>query len=154
MKESKFEVGDFVRGKKNNGYVFTNGNMYRGEIVEVINNHIVVKILEHLDDGYIGKQYHVENNTDYFELVRGEIKKKLNIEITMRENNVLGYDLDIVGNMNYEELTKHLALIAGQAIDIYKADNFSDLEESIKSDMTISFEDKEDAFLKLGIRDD
>ena len=44
-----FQVGDFVRGKENNGYAVTNEKMLKGLVVGVKGYQIKVKVLEHVD---------------------------------------------------------------------------------------------------------
>jgi S1-C subfamily serine protease len=40
-------IGDFVKGKPNNGYVITNEHMTRGVVTETDGNNIKVKVLEY-----------------------------------------------------------------------------------------------------------
>lgn len=72
----KFKVGDIVKGIPDNGYSITNGDMYKGEVVNVSDDSIVIKILDHKSKGLVGKEYpvvwkeyQIENNEECFELI-------------------------------------------------------------------------------------
>ena len=46
------QIGDFVKGKPNNGYGITNEDMTKGIVVDVLfNDHIMVKVLDHMHGG-------------------------------------------------------------------------------------------------------
>lgn len=65
-----FEVGDKIKGKKNNDYGITNEQMTLAEVIEVDDDEEMnIKILEHNDKDNKGKEFWVTNTTDYFELV-------------------------------------------------------------------------------------
>ena len=49
-----FQVGDFVKGKENNGYAITNEKMLKGLVVGVKGEQIKVKVLEHVDGSKVG----------------------------------------------------------------------------------------------------
>lgn len=71
------EIGDFVKGKPNNGYGFTNEDMTRGVVTKVLSDgHIKVKILDHA----AGSTGEFEVKADRFEIT-GHQKKFDRIEI-------------------------------------------------------------------------
>lgn len=72
----KFKVGDIVKGIPGNGYTITSGDMYKGEVVDVSDDSIVIKILDHKNKELVGKEYpvvwkeyQIENNEKCFELI-------------------------------------------------------------------------------------
>ncbi|MFW6243121.1 MAG: hypothetical protein ACOC2W_03085 [bacterium] len=70
-----FQVGDIIKGKKNNGYTVTNQDMYKGEVVDIyINkNKIKIKVLEHKVEDFEGNEYKVGNSNRYFEYYDKEV---------------------------------------------------------------------------------
>ena len=64
----EFKVGDIIKGTDNNYYDITNINMYAAEVIKVYNdsNQILIKVIEHNDERYIGNKYVVTQK--YFEL--------------------------------------------------------------------------------------
>jgi hypothetical protein len=99
------EVGDFVKGKPESDgkYAFTNSKMTRGVVVEVNDNMITVKILEHTN-GCIGKHRvdpeffevtgHVKpfNRDEILELLRNGCKKAV-LDYDLSGANLSGADL-------------------------------------------------------------
>ena len=74
MKEvtiQRFEKGDFVKGKKGNGYTITNERMTRGVVTGVDENNetMTVKVLGHPWSSEIKREYRVTNSTNKFELL-------------------------------------------------------------------------------------
>lgn len=66
----KFKVGDIVKGIPGNDYAVTDGNMYKGEVVEVFDDdYMRIKILDHKSNGFVGEEYTVKNNGKDFELI-------------------------------------------------------------------------------------
>lgn len=66
----KFKVGDTIRGKKNNGYAYTNELMLEAIVIKVVEPCMKIKILRHVDVTRIGKEYTVSNQEEYFELIK------------------------------------------------------------------------------------
>jgi hypothetical protein len=61
-------VGDFVKGKPDNGYAITDDRMTKGVVIEVRpDGEIDVKVLEHEEEGHIGEVYCVRE--DEFEVI-------------------------------------------------------------------------------------
>ena len=65
----KFKVGDIVKGMPGNDYAVTDENMYKGEVVEVFDSGMVIKVLDHKSKEFVGEKYTVENNEKNFELI-------------------------------------------------------------------------------------
>jgi hypothetical protein len=56
-------VGDFVKGKPDNGYAITDDRMTKGVVIEVHpDGEIDVKVLEHEEEGHIGEVYCVHED--------------------------------------------------------------------------------------------
>lgn len=75
MKNGKFEVGDLIRGRENNGYVCTNANMHLAKVVSVNRgaNVMVVRILEHENRYSIGEVFsNLYNSLDCFILMQSK----------------------------------------------------------------------------------
>ena len=80
MKEvtiQRFEKGDFVKGKKGNGYTITNERMTRGVVTKVDDErgYMTVKVLGHEYLSRCGDSHTVLNTTDCFELLPKENNK-------------------------------------------------------------------------------
>jgi uncharacterized protein YjbI with pentapeptide repeats len=61
-------VGDFVKGKPDNGYAITDDRMTKGVVIEVHpDGEIDVKVLEHEEEGHIGEVYCVHE--DEFDVI-------------------------------------------------------------------------------------
>lgn len=72
-----FKVGDIIRGKANNGYNITNGEMLKAEVVnaEAVSGIMTIVITKHKHVDCVNLKYKVKNSNDCFELVkRKEIK--------------------------------------------------------------------------------
>lgn len=71
----EFKEGDIIKGKKGNGYGFTNGNMSRARVLKVLDDgeYMEIEVLEHRDMDYVGQIGKVLNISEKFELV--ECKK-------------------------------------------------------------------------------
>lgn len=64
----KFEIGDIVKGKYENGYVITNSHMKRGEVIACSGEDLIlVKVIEHVFANYIGEKHWV--SPERFDLV-------------------------------------------------------------------------------------
>lgn len=74
MCERKFKVGDRVKGIKGSHYVITDECMTLGEVIKLDFDYdgkfMMVKILEHSNNAFVGRQYRVCNSSKYFELVK------------------------------------------------------------------------------------
>lgn len=71
--KNKFKVGDIIKGNDPDRYTYTNSDMTKGEVVELVDNDkIRIKILEHKKDLCIGDSFPVEEQ--YFDLVVDEPK--------------------------------------------------------------------------------
>ena len=66
-----FKVGDKIKGVNEN-YAITNENMLMGEVVEVINGGMMIRILKHTNRDYENKEYGAKNSKKYFALVNEE----------------------------------------------------------------------------------
>ncbi len=66
-----FKVGDKIKGVNDN-YAITNENMLMGEVVEVINGGMMIRILKHTNRDYENKEYGAKNSKKYFALVNEE----------------------------------------------------------------------------------
>ena len=79
-----FKVGDIIRGthKSDEYYSITSSEMTKG-VVEWAdyNNNLMIRILEHKNEFYIGKQQTALNGNlpGRFELVRPNVKRKRNL---------------------------------------------------------------------------
>lgn len=67
-----FKVGDKIKGLKGNGYAITSENMLMGEVVEVINGGMMIRILKHTNRDYENEEYGAKNSKKYFALVNEE----------------------------------------------------------------------------------
>lgn len=83
--KSKFKVGDIIKGINKSIYSITDKDMTKGEVIDVDDSKIKVKILEHSNEDNIGNEWWVEPK--YFELVehkkptlKEEPEKKLNVK--------------------------------------------------------------------------
>lgn len=115
----KFKVGDIVKGIPDNGYSITNGDMYKGEVVNVSDDSIVIKILDHKSKKLVGKEYpvvwkeyQIENNEKCFELISLKkptkeelLKMPIGTKITTNrdEDNIFVKISDDVFENNYDE---------------------------------------------------
>ena len=66
-----FKVGDKIKGVNDN-YAITNENMLMGEVLEVINGGMMIRILKHTNRDYENKEYGAKNSKKYFALVNEE----------------------------------------------------------------------------------
>lgn len=75
----KFKVGDIIKGRKDNGYGYTEERMTKAKVLSVYGDRMEIKILEHKDAFYIGRMIEVDNTHTKFELVSGKkvTKKEL-----------------------------------------------------------------------------
>lgn len=74
MKDGLFEVGDIIKGLKNNGYGVFNENLLKGKVLSTTRDDQLkykmrVLIANHRVISYEGKIGHVDNDTNKFELV-------------------------------------------------------------------------------------
>ena len=66
-----FKVGDKIKGVNDN-YAITNENMLMGEVLEVINGGMMIRILKHTNRDYENREYGAKNSKKYFALVNEE----------------------------------------------------------------------------------
>lgn len=64
-----FKVGDKIKGLRGNGYGITSENMLMGEVVEVINDGMMIKVLKHTNKIFENGEYFADNSKEYFALV-------------------------------------------------------------------------------------
>ena len=74
---SKFKVGDVIKGKKDNSYLHANEDMRKAKVLELDEDDMLIKILEHNKKRFIGDEYFVINSESYFELVETKFYKTL-----------------------------------------------------------------------------
>lgn len=74
-----FIVGDIIKGKKDNGYGYTNEGMTKARVLNVNGSEMRIEVLEHENKGCIGNKTTVANTCTRFELVsaRKVTKKEL-----------------------------------------------------------------------------
>lgn len=65
----KFKVGNIIKGRPDNGYGVTGGDMYKGEVIQAFDNMMVIKILDHKYTNVIGEKFTVKNEDLAFELI-------------------------------------------------------------------------------------
>ena len=65
----EFKVGDIIKGKKDNGYDFTNENMTKAKVIETNKECMKIEIIEHKNTCNITSIYAVDNSSDRFEIV-------------------------------------------------------------------------------------
>ena len=70
-----FQVGDIIKGNSYN-YGITDFNMLKAEVTKLLppnsdenRPRMVIKIIEYIDDKYIGEKYAVDNDKDDFLLI-------------------------------------------------------------------------------------
>lgn len=63
----KFKAGDLIVGKKHNGYIITNDEMYKAKVIYSYNHGMRIQVLEHHDKNNIGESFWVENNDEMFD---------------------------------------------------------------------------------------
>lgn len=80
----KFKVGDRIKGV-NDDYSYTNKDMYLGEVREVLEQGINIKILKHKDSTKVGREYIAEYPNGKFEIVE-PTKSELQSKIDKLEN--------------------------------------------------------------------
>lgn len=75
----KFKVGDFIKGKENAEYTITDEKMKKGQILEIGEYFVEIKVLEHLDKNKIGQTYEVAkyNFEECFEILKQFTKSDL-----------------------------------------------------------------------------
>ncbi len=93
-----FEVGDKIKGKKNNDYGITNEQMTLAVVIEVddADGDMNIKILEHNDKDQNGKEFWVKNTTDYFELVDNKTTISLSATKVNLTAGCLGYPIPTI----------------------------------------------------------
>lgn len=66
-----FNVGDIVKGKRCNGYSYTNDNMIEAEVIDVIPFYgsMIIKVKKHTNNIYVGTKVKVDNDSSKFELI-------------------------------------------------------------------------------------
>ena len=68
------KVGDFIRGKKDNGYRVTNERMTKGQVIDTFENgRMRVKVLEHKSPSCVGDEFIVSAREEKFDII--ETKK-------------------------------------------------------------------------------
>lgn len=67
-----FKVGDIIRGKKDNIYLYTDEDMYKAKVLRTYDDRMEIQILEYNSNyrNFIGSKYKVLNSKQYFELVK------------------------------------------------------------------------------------
>jgi hypothetical protein len=103
--EVTMEAGDYVTVKGNSPYSITNENMKKGVVINVGENIIDVKIIEHNDYNVIGQKYEVEpkyfkvsgrqkpfNREELFELLKNGCKKAI-LDYDLSRANLSDADL-------------------------------------------------------------
>ena len=70
----KFKAGDKIKGLSD-AYLFTNTNMYLGEVKEIGDHYIEILILKHKNPNEIGKLYIAVNPEGKFEVVKNKNRK-------------------------------------------------------------------------------
>lgn len=72
-----FKVGDIIKGKKDNGYSFTNEKMTRAEVLDVSGcAEMRIKVLKHADTSHVGLIARVLNTTEKFEFANQKLAKE------------------------------------------------------------------------------
>lgn len=84
MIKMEFKVGDRIRGI-NDDYWYTNKDMYLGEVKEVLEHGINIKILKHKDSTKVGREYIAKYPNGKFEIVE-PTKSELQSKIDKLEN--------------------------------------------------------------------
>lgn len=72
----KFKVGDIIKGKKDNGYGFTEERMTKAEVIDVFGDNMNIKILEHENKEHVGSTIIVDNTFTKFEFAIQKLTKK------------------------------------------------------------------------------
>ena len=67
----KFKAGDKIKGLSD-AYLFTNTNMYLGEVKEIGDHYIEILVLKHKNPNEIGKLYIAVNPEGKFEVVKNK----------------------------------------------------------------------------------
>lgn len=77
--KTKFKVGDRIRGISD-VYIYTDKNMYLGEVKEILENGINIKILKHRNSTMVGREYFADDPNGRFEIVeltKSELQSKI-----------------------------------------------------------------------------
>lgn len=85
-----FKVGDKIKGLSD-AYLFTNTNMYLGEVKKVGDGYIEILILKHKNPNKIGKIYDASNPEGKFEIVDNLTISQLQSEIDKLSNEIGNY---------------------------------------------------------------
>lgn len=142
----KFKVGDKVKGLSN-AYVFTNADMYLGEVKKVSKYSITILVLKHKNPRCIGKIYVALNPEGNFEIVKnknGKFFKSLpnNFTGTLEVENGFIVEKEILDDVEKEYLSAVIRPFKNRISDIVKR-NF----DSEKSYIVIHINDIETIFL-------
>ena len=93
----KFKVGDKVKGLSNT-YLFTNTDMYLGEVKKVGDHSIEILVLEHKDSNEIGNVYTAYFPEGKFEIVENLTISQLQSEIDKLSNKVQEEYSNVISN--------------------------------------------------------
>lgn len=92
-----FKVGDKIKGISNT-YLFTNTDMYLGEVKAVDGNHIRILVFKHKNPKCIGKIYGAINPEGKFEIVDNLTISQLQSEIDKLSNKVQEEYSNVISN--------------------------------------------------------
>lgn len=93
----KFKAGDKIKGLSD-AYLFTNTNMYLGEVKEIGDHYIEILVLKHKNPNEIGKLYIAVNPEGKFEIVDNLTISQLQSEIDKLSNKVSKEYSNVISN--------------------------------------------------------
>lgn len=78
-----FQVGDIIRGKPHNSYVWTSEEavMKVLDINHCLDNKdeaMLVEVIEHVESGVVGRRYRVSDDEKKFQLIKNRRNRKYN----------------------------------------------------------------------------
>jgi ribosomal protein L19 len=87
-KSGTFKVGDIIRGtkKSDSRYSWTTSKMTRAKVLEVDEDEITIKVLEHELESVVGETYTVDANNGYFELIADTKELKIGDKVRVKTN--------------------------------------------------------------------
>lgn len=74
---NKFKVGDIIKGKKDNCYLYTDEDMRKAKVLKLYGEFMKIEILEHNDKNLVGSRFTVLNSRMDFELFKDAFYKTL-----------------------------------------------------------------------------
>ena len=130
-----FIVGDIIKGKKDNGYKWTEERMTKAKVLNVNGPKMQIEILEHEESYYVGCRESVDNTYTKFELVNAK-------KVTRKELLDMPIGTKIITNAK----TNNEYVYDGESFCSKKG---CIVEYDIEDDLTLDFCDEEEYGTKI-----